>query len=348
MALALADGTFRIFGASDGLTAGPYYCIYEDPQGVVWLGGEHGLSKFVAEHFTTFRSGSTFPAERLTAIISDDSGALWIGTNAGIVRIAETEIERAAKDPTYKAQHRVYDRSDGLAGLPLSRTFLGSNTGVVRSKTRTFWFATTRGLTIIDPREAQPGNHSGPVLIDRVQVDGQQARVEPLAKLPARTHRVEIDYSMLELGIPSARFRYRLEGLDTTWIDAGMQRQAVYKPDRRPVRFRVMASNAKASGWSPARRGTFRSARVLSDHGFAGLCALALASAVSAWRINLRRVRASLPCCSANAPGSAARFTTLLQSLVGVALQCDAMANSTATAAATSDRFVRMRKQVEQ
>ena len=64
-------------------------------------------------------------------------------------------------------------------------------------------------------------------------------------KLPPGTANLQIDYTALSLQNPDrVRFRYRLEGIDKTWIEAGRRRQAFYTrlgPGR--YRFRVIAAN---------------------------------------------------------------------------------------------------------
>ena len=68
---------------------------------------------------------------------------------------------------------------------------------------------------------------------------GEQLRLPPLAR------DLEIDYTALSLVAPEKiRFRYKLEGYDSDWQDAGNRRQAFYTnlPPRN-YRFRVMACN---------------------------------------------------------------------------------------------------------
>src|SRR5262249_38954269 len=65
------------------------------------------------------------------------------------------------------------------------------------------------------------------------------------ARLPALTHRLEIRFTALSLVAPEQiRFKYKLEGYDQDWQDAGDGRQALYTnlPPRR-YRFHVIGSN---------------------------------------------------------------------------------------------------------
>ena len=71
--------------------------------------------------------------------------------------------------------------------------------------------------------------------------------------LPARVRDLEIDYTALSLVAPEkVLFRYKLEGWDSDWQDAGTRRQAFYgNLPPRNYRFRVRASN-NSGVWNEA------------------------------------------------------------------------------------------------
>src|SRR5262249_31286907 len=71
--------------------------------------------------------------------------------------------------------------------------------------------------------------------------------------LPARLRDLEIDYTALSLAAPEkVLFRYKLEGWDSDWQDAGNRRQVFYTnlPPRN-YRFRVLACNNRGV-WNEA------------------------------------------------------------------------------------------------
>jgi signal transduction histidine kinase len=72
-------------------------------------------------------------------------------------------------------------------------------------------------------------------------------------RLPALTHDLEFDYTALSLVAPEKiRFRYKLEGHDSDWQDAGNERKKSYNDlPPRNYRFRVMASN-NSGVWNEA------------------------------------------------------------------------------------------------
>src|SRR6185436_14580906 len=150
----------------------------------------------------------------------------------------------------------------------------------------------------------------------------------------------------------NARFRYRLDGFDRTWIDAGARRQASYTNlTPGPYRFHVMTERDDGTWEEPGAMWEFSiSPTFYQTKWFYAACAMALGFAVfSAWRLRLRNVRKEF----ALLLGERARLSreihdTLLQSLVGVALQCDALASDVDARSPVRQRFVRLRKDVEE
>ena len=351
VAVAPRDGAFQVFGPSDGLDGGVYDSFHEDDGGVVWLGGSAGISRYWSGQFVTLRVRDGLPANGVVAVISDAGDSLWFGSNAGIVHIDKNEFGKATADRTYKPHFTVYDRSDGIAGVPVD---LGNNRRVVRAGDGRLWFVTARGVTIMDPSELQQPRPPAPVRIEEAVADGRPVRVLGGMALPAGARRLEIDFTVVNLtSALKTRFRYKLEGFDTDWIESDARRQAFYTNlPPRPYVFRVAASD-DVGGWSePGAVWAFSIAPMFyQTRWFYALGALLLVGMIAgAWQMRLHQVRKQFSLLL----GERARLSreihdTLLQSLVGVALQCDAMAGDlNESAAIKQDQFVRMRKQVEE
>jgi len=346
-----ANGDFHVYGKADGVDGGVYQAVFEDGDHVIWLGGTQGLTRFNGR-FVTTRSDRGFPVANVTAIVDDGEGTLWVGSGAGILQIRRDEWERLLADPSYRPAYRLYDRADGLAGLPF---VYSHNRRAIRSDDGRLWFVTGRGLTIIDPAELGSEETPHPVRVEGIIANG--VRVGPTAgiTLPAGTNRLEVEYSALNLTSPLRQhFRYKLEGFDSEWVDAGTRRQAFYTNlPPRSYTFQVMSSDAEGS-WTKAQTVAVPfSIRPMfyQTTWFLGLSVVGIALAVGAsWRLHVRGVRRQF----ALLIGERARLSrelhdTLLQSLVGIALQFDAMANDPQFTSSQSQRweFVRLRKRVE-
>jgi signal transduction histidine kinase len=341
----------RLYGKGDGLDAGLYQTIYEDRDHVVWLGGTEGLSRYAGGVFETVRRDQGFPVANLTAIVEDAAGELWIGSGAGILHLPRGDFERMVGDPHYRTQFRLLDRSDGLAGLPL---VYSKNRRATRSADGRLWFVTGRGLTIVDPAVLDTPTVPSVVRIEGVLTNGLRLRPQEGLALAAGTSRLEFEFTAVNLTSPLRQyFRFKLEGFDRDWIDGGARRQAIYTNlPPRTYRFRVMSTDAKGEWIEPGAAWRFSIKPMFyQTRWFMVSVAAALVLVVgAAWRLHVRSVRRRF----ALLIGERARLSrelhdTLLQNLVGIALQFDAIANDPQFSFSPGQRqhFVRMRRRVE-
>ncbi len=181
----------------------------------------------------------------------------------------------------------------------------------------------------------------------------RRSRLPRACTLPARSSRLQIDYTEVNLTSPlRTNFRYKLEGFDADWITAGTRRQAYYTNlPPRPYRFVVVARNSEGmplseTAWEFAIAPMFYQTRWFS----AAIVALVAFAGWGAWRLRLRQVRREFSLLLHERTRLSREIhDTLLQSLVGIALQFDALAGELPAAAGrTREHLVRMRKQVEE
>jgi signal transduction histidine kinase/ligand-binding sensor domain-containing protein len=348
------DGTWHALGTSEGFTSGLHdaiYTIVEDRNGDVWIGGSGGLSRFAHGRLVTINHTNGLPGQRVPSIVDDEAGFLWLSMDRGLVRLSRHEFEKAAGNVDHRVQFRLYDPSDGLAGAPL-----GSIRSTRDSDGR-LWFVRGGGLTMVDPRaigddRALP---PPPVRIEAAVANESRFSAIPRTSLAAGTRRLQINYTALTLTASNKiRFRYRLDGFDTAWIDAGSRRQAFYTNlSPRSYRFLVEAETedgtwtTSSASWDFAIRPAF-----YQTSWFYASCIGAMGLVLwGTWRVRLQLVRRQFSLVLAErARLSREIHDTLLQSLVGVALQFDAISNSLDSSTSSSgarDQLVRIRKHVE-
>jgi signal transduction histidine kinase len=91
------------------------------------------------------------------------------------------------------------------------------------------------------------------VHIELIVADRKEHEPKGSLQLPPLIRDLRIDYTALSLVAPEkVRFRYKLEGKDIDWQDAGERRQAFYNDlPPRSYRFRVMACN-NSGVWNEA------------------------------------------------------------------------------------------------
>jgi ligand-binding sensor domain-containing protein/signal transduction histidine kinase len=234
-------GKFHAYSELDGLAGGSVNAVHIDDKDTVWIATERGLHRFDGQRFVTWNLANGLPGERVLWILSDTAGRIWLGYSTGVACLSRSELDQATRDPSHHVAYRFFDDGDGLKGNPDR----GWQASAVRASDGKLWFRTSEGVGIVDPQQLDRNQVVPPVHIERLVADGavidrtQQTQLQPL------TRDIEIDYTALSLAEPrKVRFRYKLEGFDSDWQDAGTRRQAFYT-NLRPhlYSFRVLACN---------------------------------------------------------------------------------------------------------
>jgi signal transduction histidine kinase len=135
----------------------------------------------------------------------------------------------------------VFDVSDGVG----SHSYSPEVHGVTKSADGKIWFVAFHGLSVIDPRRLHFNQIKPPVHIEQVIADRKTYEAAHGLRLPPRVRDLKIDFTALSFVAPErVRFRYKLEGYDQDWQEAGARREAFYTnlPPRN-YRFRVVACN---------------------------------------------------------------------------------------------------------
>ena len=111
-----------------------------------------------------------------------------------------------------------------------------SQTPAGRTADGRMWFGTAKGLVLVDPGRMQGNPQPPPVTVERLLVDGVEVDPEGAPRLAPGVERLELHYAAMSYVAPTAvRYRYRLEGFDRGWNEAGNMRRAHYT-NHRPVR----------------------------------------------------------------------------------------------------------------
>jgi signal transduction histidine kinase/ligand-binding sensor domain-containing protein len=211
-----------------------------DADGSVWGATRTGLFRWSEGVLKRLGLANGLPCEQIVAVIKDDEGALWLYSKCGAVSIAASELDRWWRRPESRIPMRVFDALDG-AQAALS-TFLPQAS---RSPDGRLWFTNDTILQSIDPRHLNDNSLVPPVHIEQVIADRKTYASSQALHLPARTRDIEIDYTALSFRVPQkVRFRYKLEGRNPEWQDAGPRRQVFFSDlPPGPYTFRVIASN---------------------------------------------------------------------------------------------------------
>jgi len=230
----LKEGVVRQFRKQDGLSSDFVHCLFLDEEATLWLGtAGGGLVRLKDERFVVINAQKGLPATVICHIEDDRRGYFWMSSHSGILRVGKDELNRCADGELNSISCLTYGKGDGLPTLECSG---GLQPAGCRTADGRLWFPTTKGLVAVNPTDVKRNQLRPPVVIEEVLVDGQP--VSPgntkgaLLRIPPGRQRFDFHYTGLSFTVPEkVRFKYRLEGLETEWMeaeDAGTKRAANY------------------------------------------------------------------------------------------------------------------------
>jgi signal transduction histidine kinase/ligand-binding sensor domain-containing protein len=239
------------YASADGLGEGHVEDLRLDQDGTLWAATEGGLSRIKNGRVTTLASRNGLPCDTVHWAMEDDDHSFWLDMACGLVRIARSELVVWAADPKRTIQTTVFDSSDGVRSHPAG--YGGYSPRVAKAADGKFWFVAGDGVSVIDPRHLPFNKLPPPVHIEQITADRKKYETSSIQRLPPLIRDLEIEYTALSLVAPEKiRFRYKLEGHDPDWQDAGNERKKSYNDlPPRNYRFRVMASN-NSGVWNEA------------------------------------------------------------------------------------------------
>lgn len=227
----------------NGLPSGWIRTLFLDNhQDTLWIGTTGGgLSRLQNGKIAAFTMREGLPENTISQILEDDSGNLWLGGDRGIIRVRKQDLDDLVAHKIPAIYPEIYGRTDGMLSEECASGFFPAG---LRTQSGLLWFPTLKGVVILDSHNVV--NSTAPaVVLEQILVDGVPdsiiadqnnsvrnrigtAPTEYLRLSPGR-HTLEIRYTGLSFDAPErVRFRYRLEGLDSGWVEAGTQRVAFY------------------------------------------------------------------------------------------------------------------------
>ena len=174
-----------------------------------------------------WRAATGPQTETVLRILQDDRDSFWITTNRGPVPPSMPRSCTALRTSERATlEFKVYGIADGLR----TSEFNGGNTAAgARAPDGSLWFPSIRGIVRVDPTRFRPmtcrrrcwSRKSWSMARTIASADG--------VRVPAGATQWEFQYTALSLVAPErVHFKYRLEGYDSSWVDAGTRRTAFY------------------------------------------------------------------------------------------------------------------------
>jgi len=245
------DGRFQDFGKADARLRVMILSLYEDGDGVLWIGTkEHGLLRRQNGMVHEFTSRLGLFSDVIYSILEDNHSNLWLNSSRGIFRLDKQQMEAVVRGQRTTVNSISYGKADGVLSSGQYRDV--TQPSACKDSDGRLWFRTTQGVAVVDPERVKSNDLLPPVVIQEVVADKEAVGCKPFGLEVEREIRVkpgrgelEIQYAALSFRAPEKnQYRYKLEGVDLSWVEAGMRRTAFYNnlPPGR-YRFQVVACN---------------------------------------------------------------------------------------------------------
>ena len=254
------------------------------PDGSLWAGGAAGL-------FRVAKPGSDEPVaewvepvgltgQTVLGMAVDLAGRLWVDTGTGLHRLIDSDGRRARFEVVgasdiggafganllFDKQGRIWSQRNMYDPRSGERRELGAadgadlGTGWFRAYAKLddgrMLFGGARGLLVIDPDRFSPWTYKPPLVVSELRVDGEEralpANGSDIVLAPGERG-LSLAFASLDYSQPSRnRYRYRLQGLDAGWIDAGMLGRTAAYTNLSPGHYLLQVQGSNRDGaWSP-------------------------------------------------------------------------------------------------
>ena len=236
----------RPMGRAQGLAGDSVMAALEDKDGSLWvICAGAGITRITrgqiaGGRFSTLTKANGLPDLDMYGMLEDNFGHFWIMSRSGLFRVSKSALTKVAERGSGRVNVELFDSStpEGSSDFSYNVFPLAAKLGDGR-----LWFPTYGGALIVDPTRQKRNVRPPPVYVEHVETDGKT----PLADGGRfrSGHNLQIAYTALSFIRPErVLFRYRLDGFDSDWIDAGTRRTAYYTNlPPGSYRFRVIACN---------------------------------------------------------------------------------------------------------
>lgn len=251
------NGKFAAWTEKDGLPGNTVRALKQDGDGSLWIGTyDSGLGRFKDGRFTRYTTKDGLFDNGVFQILEDDYGWFWMSCNRGIYRVRKQELNDFAGGRVKTITCLAYNKGDGM---PSAECNGGRWPAGFKARDGKLWFPTMDGVAVIDPANTRTNTRPPAVVIEDVRIENQSLPVESLYSAisafagPQSAIRIrpgqenfEVQYTALSfINSENLRFRYKLEGLDHDWVEAGTRRTAYFSHVQPgDYSFKVIAANS--------------------------------------------------------------------------------------------------------
>ena len=256
----LKDGRFTNFTVADGLSSNKIVKIYEDHAGVIWVGTPWGLDRLVGDRFESVSSlakmlvipvgeardgglyvsveeGPDLRLHRLANardditkeigpydLIETEQGELWLCGAGGTIRVLPGKLAQSRRQDE-PLDYETFSTNDGMAAAASSQ----GTRSLALTRNGEIWAATVKGAAVFDLSRVSMTHTTPSIYLKSMTVGRNTQPVGSSIVLAPGNNHIQINFQAIELFSPEKiQLQYRLDGVDSEWLDAGTDPHAIY------------------------------------------------------------------------------------------------------------------------
>ena len=217
------DGRALPVPAAGGLESRTVYAFLEGEPGELWVGSSEGLLRVVDDGLAAVGREQGLPFFRVLQLARDATGHLWLGSERGVFRVPEADLREVAVGRRSRVEGRSFGRDDGM---PSRQCNGGAAPSAMRTANGEVWFATARGVAVVDPARIEDRPRTAPpVRFERIAVDDRDVPPGHRVDVGSGRHTLQARFGAVDLVNPAQlEFAWRIVGQDVDWRLLGSER----------------------------------------------------------------------------------------------------------------------------
>lgn len=240
-------------------------CLYKDDKGRIWAGTEGcGLNLYdaKADRFLPVHAQWNLPGDAMFSIIGDNKDNLWMGTNAGLVRLHVPEH-------LSQVSYRLYTTADGVQDNVFARNV------AYQTKDGEMFFGGNRGYNSFFPEQLKESECLPSIALTDIKIFDNSwsnldrgVRNKISKESPDFTKKIVLDYWHNNFSIEFAvldyinplqnKYAYKLDGFDMDWQYPDMLRRFAYYNNLPAGTYTFHLKAANSNGMWGERKSTLQ------------------------------------------------------------------------------------------
>lgn len=222
----LRDGKFIRFVPKKGNLRTTSFSMYEDIDNIIWIGTYgKGLCRLKNDEIFCITSKFGLYSNYIFHLVEDNQGNFWIYSEKGIFTVSRGGLNDLSEGRIPSIKCTSYGISDGLKSTE------GGRTSVIKTFDGKIWFATFKGIAVIDPEKIKINKLQPQVIIEKIVVNGKTSLKSDAKNLFKDINEIIFYFTANTFISPEkVKFKYKLEGFDKDWknLDSIQSRVVLY------------------------------------------------------------------------------------------------------------------------